>query len=101
MTLKIKLAIAILKFLWQLLKWMDKTKTPEQRTTDVKVGKFVLFRQALQEAEEGKVHNLENMFKILDPHSNVTVGIRGDDQLQDNAKGSVDTKTVPGKPNKN
>lgn len=64
MSAKIQLVIVAIKFLVQLLRWMEQSS---QREPEQKSAKFVLFKDALKEAEEGKVEKLEEMFAILKP----------------------------------
>lgn len=67
MTANIQLILAIVQFIIQLLKWMNKAEDPVARKPLVKAAKLVQFKAALQKAEEGDGSELEKMFEILKP----------------------------------
>jgi len=62
--MKVQLAISIVQFLIQLLKWFDRA---ENRSVETKIKKFVEFKNALVSAQEGKPDALEKMFETMRP----------------------------------
>ena len=63
---QIKLILAILSFLHQFLKWMNKDESGGK--VKVKIDKFLRFKKALEKAETtGESDELEQMFKIIKP----------------------------------
>lgn len=62
MIANIKLAITIVQFILQLLKWMEKSEHPNK-----KIEKFKSFKNALKQAEKGNPDELEDMFASMRP----------------------------------
>lgn len=63
--MNVKLLIAIIQFISQLLRWMNRAK--DGKSVAHKIRKFVEFKDALADCEKGEVEKLEKMFTVMRP----------------------------------